>query len=773
MRHRGEPDGRTAPPPDAPPRTTTGALDCDLSATACYGNVSRLPGTATLNMSNKFGASRNDLQHQSYRSTHSKSDFRSGERPPVKISRPGGGGESDAAFTPSPPVALQRHISDQLSAINNPTNVTLALAHQTKIRNLYHATPGSNQTLMGARMMGRQAQNLTDMQMDAYGLNASILDGDIKSYAQAGQMQNQMGVSNSGLRPDSSSSASSATDWESSGHATVLRRAPLPPLPPPRLPPAPGPLVENLHPLPPVYNNLSTLAGAFAEGNSSDSDFERGFEQTLNTAMPLTAQPSGMANLQGRNNIKTLYKNTGTHRKEAQVSDASLERLSVRTELSSNIQAVTNAIANMSTTSRKAPALPTSEGSIYYSATEQSGPSRNLENNTLKKQTDSESQSVKSKIENIKQSVSKDIALSSSSKSGSSTIQSSSGSGSIQDSILASQLRHINRELTPTISEVYHERSIGLGLAPPLSKLLLNSNGQGGSGNNNSNNDSNMMTGLEKFGIIDENSIPEKDIIGHGNSSQVTRVAAECERFCDMCNRPVEQGSTVCACKNVVNISHKKPSNNSKPWLSGATSLHNNIQGPDLTTAEIIERQTKMKTHNVQEMGTMKSKNQTFADSIANSYSTEMTTIRHELTKTELIERDRRESVIASISAEIQNAGSAIKRAISPFSEMSRRDEGDGRSIADSHSSYNGVVISPQNSTPSCGSRQPMFSNNPSSEESDTMVGSGSGSSEALDKQGRISKSTHPRTKMKQQGVPQKQRSTFNLELIKDNHHCK
>lgn len=42
-----------------------------------------------------------------------------------------------------------------------------------------------------------------------------------------------------------------------------------------------------------------------------------------------------------------------------------------------------------------------------------------------------------------------------------------------QDQIRATQLRRLNREATPTISEVYHERNIGLGLAPPLSKLLL------------------------------------------------------------------------------------------------------------------------------------------------------------------------------------------------------------------------------------------------------------------------------------------------------------
>lgn len=36
----------------------------------------------------------------------------------------------------------------------------------------------------------------------------------------------------------------------------------------------------------------------------------------------------------------------------------------------------------------------------------------------------------------------------------------------------ATSLTSLTRELTPTISEVYHERNLGLGLAPSLSKLL-------------------------------------------------------------------------------------------------------------------------------------------------------------------------------------------------------------------------------------------------------------------------------------------------------------
>lgn len=60
------------------------------------------------------------------------------------------------------------------------------------------------------------------------------------------------------------------------------------------------------------------------------------------------------------------------------------------------------------------------------------------------------------------------------------------GSRSIQDHIIATQMSRLNREMP--ISDVYHERNMGLGLAPPLSELLVNSannpgaNGSGVSG---------------------------------------------------------------------------------------------------------------------------------------------------------------------------------------------------------------------------------------------------------------------------------------------------
>lgn len=53
------------------------------------------------------------------------------------------------------------------------------------------------------------------------------------------------------------------------------------------------------------------------------------------------------------------------------------------------------------------------------------------------------------------------------------SITTSASGSEIQDQIRATHLRRLDREMTPTISDVYHERNIGLGLAPSLSKLLL------------------------------------------------------------------------------------------------------------------------------------------------------------------------------------------------------------------------------------------------------------------------------------------------------------
>lgn len=174
-----------------------------------------------------------------------------------------------------------------------------------------------------------------------------------------------------------------------------------------------------------------------------------------------------------------------------------------------------------------------------------------------------------------------------------------STSNSIHDTILATQLRHINREMTPTISEVYHERNIGLGLAPPLSKLLLNQ-----STSSQPNSDNSVLDKI-KLGIL-EDSEAEKD--------------TTCPR-CKIDN---------CTCR----------SKTTKPWLSETVAPLQQIQSSDLTTADILEREAKNKKW----------------------------------------QNDSR-----------SKETDCDPKRLSPFSEMSRRDEGDGRSIADSQcsSSYN------------------------------------------------------------------------------------
>ncbi|RVE50282.1 hypothetical protein evm_005117 [Chilo suppressalis] len=170
------------------------------------------------------------------------------------------------------------------------------------------------------------------------------------------------------------------------------------------------------------------------------------------------------------------------------------------------------------------------------------------------------------------------------------------------------QVRHMSGELTPTISEVYHERNIGLGLAPPLAELLLAEESKTEM-RAASSSENLLLQNLEKLGLL-----------GDANESD--------ERW------------------------------TSRPWLS-APPLETDVQGSDLTTAEIIERQTKFKKD---------------------------------------VEPKRKEENAYELKPKEEMPGpSGIeKRSVSPFSELSRRDEGDGRSIADSHSSYKALVLSPR-----------------------------------------------------------------------------
>lgn len=494
-------------------------------------------------------------------------------RGPIKVGRPGGGGESDAAFTPSPPIAADN-------------NVSLALAHQTRIRNLYSAS-------------------------------------NIFAGAESAQLQNSR-------RPDSSSSASSTTDWEGSGHATVLRRANqthnhqmLPPLPPPR---QTMPLVDSLRPLAPlapVYNNMgnkgsaNTAAGNAIESTSSDSDFERGFD------IPVTSM------LRGRNKMKPLQQFLS--RKITDQMDF-MDRLSVRTELSGAQSS--NALAVVSP--RKPPiTMPDDDNTLTINA-----------NKLYFSPAENENVDVKKEMIPIKA----DPKLN------------GAHNKNIQDSIL----RHMNREMTPTISEVYHERSLGLGLAPPLSKLLLSKNYDNDESNQMASGSTVMNNLKEAVNELDLNSVSvttgATSIVTATTNSTSSPSAGDC---CKVCNAPKD---LLCSCNSNSSSSSttgttKKHS--SKPWLSNV--IPNIIKNSDLTTADILERQNKIKSNT----NSANSNNGNSALSAGEGKVSAMV------------------AAVNSVSTANTSAIASLKRSNSPFSELSRRDDGDGRSVADSQCSGN------------------------------------------------------------------------------------
>nr|CAD7450053.1 unnamed protein product [Timema bartmani] len=340
------------------------------------------------------------------------------------VSRPGGGGESDAAFTPSPPVTLQQ--PDTSSCI-----ATLTLAHQARIRNLYNN---------GCDSLPPPADELGD---------SCVPHGVYHR------------------RPDSSSSASSVTDWEGNGHLTVLRRTgqlqsrsthPLPPpLPPPRQSHTvthPPPLVDSLHPLPPLslYNNVKNINFGF-ESHSSDSDFGGPVETMYQIERTNT-------NYINSSTLKISTSSCNNINESSKLQPSVIDRLSVRTELSGL-------------------GIPISRKSVVLSQTNETSLQKgNVLDASLRLHyfsLDSQEDGVENHLGPVSkgfEEASDDINPVNSASSLSTNDQRVAGN-SIQDQIIATQLRRLNQELTPTISDVYHERNIGLGLAPPLSKLLL------------------------------------------------------------------------------------------------------------------------------------------------------------------------------------------------------------------------------------------------------------------------------------------------------------
>lgn len=429
-----------------------------------------------------------------------------------KICRPGGGGESDATFTPSP----------------IDTNVSMALAHQTRIRNLYTNISEATNTIPIPKSGSR--------------------------------------------RPDSSSSASSAAEWDS-GHATVLRRGNHPavsttlPMPSTR---QHLPIVDNLRPTAPVYNNLMMQSGLkkslMMESTSSDS--EGCVPSVTRNKIKLHQQFIQEAHQQVNQQMVSHYQDMPS------VSVAKLkeqfnfiDRLSVRTE------AIKNGNNNLKKQMVKAneDSLNLSGNSLYFSPAE-------LQNTTTNFiDEDAGPSSVIHHAPSHAHHKSKEPKPSTSA-----AIQSSSKKNSIQDSIL----RHMSREMAPTISDVYHERNIGLISAPPLSKLLMT--------NFEENeplpicqapihNSSSPTSGLNKL----MNAIDLGEEITNCTSSTAKLLSCGGASNSDEdYSVDDEAASSQTTMKSVTN----KKSFNSLPWLS-SINAENIVKPSDLTTADILEHQ--------------------------------------------------------------------------------------------------------------------------------------------------------------------------------------
>lgn len=441
-----------------------------------------------------------------------------------------------SAFTPSPPITLQ-HVD---------SNVSMALAHQTKIRNLYSVSSA---------------------------LNAQSND----SHAPL-------------QRPDdSSSSASSTNDWDGSGHATVLRRAQqnqpngLPPMPPPR---QMLPLVESLRPqVPSIFNNLNSKTKAnntAIESTSSDSEFERVYESRGD-----------------RNNVHKTNQQQSHLTRNISEECLLMDRLSVRTENTTNTMPMPAIRKQLQVSHDHESTLPFkfNAKSLYFSS---------ADSDVIEPQHKDISLTLKanSAKENNKPNL-------------------SSHNKNIQDLIL----RKINREMTPSISDVYHERNMDLGLAPPLSKLLLSKNYE------ENDTKTNTIKKVNSSETVSDINLSSSLALYVGEPTTVN------DR-CDICNSSALD--VMCQCKNTTQKL------TSKPWL-------NNLSGtipsapPEEICNDLIDR------------------SQTNKNFIPNDSDTQ-----------NIIENENEPPTITT---------NALKCDNSPYSDLSKRDEGDGRSVADSQCS--------------------------------------------------------------------------------------
>lgn len=369
------------------------------------------------------------------------------------------GRESDAAFTPSPVDSAAKYArgfrsppqgppSDQGSPQPSP-RLALTLAHQNKIRSMYTSTsPASD---------------------------------------------------NGGKRPDSSSSTSSMTDWES-GQATVRRQ----------------PLSKQgiLKPPPPASSRVSDVSAGFSRPplvslNKSNSQASSGFESQSSDS-DFGPKRTGT--------VRSVYTTVGSATTLKLTKNASmdtLDRLSVRTEVGKPNLGNTRGRRDssndreLSSKEQKEPKSTSSTMTTSHSSTH-SNPNDGRKTYQRKAPDFKLDASIGKLLRprtNYTATIHENDSVYGYRSGDDMTMK--MGQKSIQDHI-ASQLSRLNREMP--ISDVYHERNLGLGLAPPLSKLLMSatqpmtSSEHGGDTESKSASEDSFGN-FDKLSLVDENQL--------------------------------------------------------------------------------------------------------------------------------------------------------------------------------------------------------------------------------------------------------------------------
>jgi hypothetical protein len=282
-------------------------------------------------------------------------------------------------------------------------------------------------------------------------------------------------------RPESSSSAASGSgqDWEAAA-ATVVRRA--------------GGSVGNNnhhhhyhhhHHHNQLNNKLSPSVTSTVDATATAAGFRKYLQSANNNSGLYDSVSDDMSSHYSSNNsssqiippVRSIFTETGYHSRllsEAVSATAASQndRLSIRAEIGTSSGSQLKFAARRKDNARLEPGVTTR----VPPTGESNSPKGTLTNSKAGTAAPAETNSTSACSQYNSSSAAAILEVVSGTTSSSGVMMRNADNlgteaSAIKEHIMASQMRRLNRELP--ISEVYHERNIGLGLAPTLSKLIL------------------------------------------------------------------------------------------------------------------------------------------------------------------------------------------------------------------------------------------------------------------------------------------------------------